>query len=284
MTKLLSTHLGKCRLHISLSPASGMCQIPNVTSITNFVSSSVRWFGQPAAQTHPHLLSDGEVTPGITKDEYKSRRSLLMSLAQKKSKALSLVKEHMLVFPSASKVFMTNDIPYPFRQNTEFLYLSGFQEPDSVLIIQSVAMNNSSTTYGDNHRSFLFVPKKDPVKELWDGPRSGTEGALFLTGVDFSYNIDELEKFLAEYCRNHNSFMLWYDFNNSTLSNVHKRIMSDLICQERHKGIDSTTNLMHHLRVIKSKSEVTLMKQTVEIASDALAEVMRFSKPRVSLN
>ncbi|PVD34501.1 hypothetical protein C0Q70_05776 [Pomacea canaliculata] len=202
-------------------------------------SHSVRRFGQPAAQTHPHLISVGEVTPGITMEEYRR----------------------------PSKVFMTNDIPYPFRQNTDFLYLCGFQEPDSVLVILS---SLSST---DNHKSVLFVPKKDPDKELWDGPRSGTDGALFLTGVDSALNFEELESYLAQFCRDHGQFMLWYDYIQPVQTHLHTHVMCEMIHQERHKGIENTTPLLHQLRLKKSSAEIELMKQTVEIASNAFMEV-----------
>ncbi|KAK7489851.1 hypothetical protein BaRGS_00018873 [Batillaria attramentaria] len=241
--------------------------------------STVRRFGQPAAQTHPHLLSSGEVTPGITKEEYRGRRSMLVSLALKSTKGVNAVKDHIFVFPSASKVYMTNDIPYPFRQNTDFLYLSGFQEPDSVLVIQSCSPDESS---GNDHKSFLFVPKKDPAKELWEGPRSGVEGAITLTGVDDAFNFDQLEKFLEQWCKDYNQFMLWYDYVQPVQSYFHTHVMSQVICQERHKAIENTTRLMHHLRVKKSPAEVELMRQSIEIASESLVEVMKFSRPQVN--
>lgn len=210
-------------------------------------------------------------------EEYRRRRTSLVSLAQNKCKGNS-VKDHIFVFPSASKVFMTNDIPYPFRQNTDFLYLCGFQEPDSVLVILSSLDCLSST---DNHKSVLFVPKKDPDKELWDGPRSGTDGALFLTGVDSALNFEELESYLAQFCRDHGQFMLWYDYIQPVQTHLHTHVMCEMIHQERHKGIENTTPLLHQLRLKKSSAEIELMKQTVEIASNAFMEVMQFSRPGV---
>ena len=244
-------------------------------SLPSLSRPAVRCFGQPAAQTHPHLLSSGEVTPNITKEEYRRRRTMLVTMARNMVKGCNSVDDHLFVFPSACKVYMTNDIPYPFRQNSDFLYLSGFQEPNSVLVIHS---SNS-----DNHQSILFVPKKDPCKELWEGPRSGKKGAVELTGIDCAYNYCELEQFLSCFCKDHNKFLLWYDFTNPVQSNFHSNIMLTMIGQERHKAMENTTRLMHNLRVKKSPAEVELMQQTVQIASEAFIDVMRFSHPQASL-
>lgn len=241
--------------------------------------SPVRWFGQPAAQTHPHLINSGEVTPNITKEEYQKRRTMLVTKARNMFKGHTSVDDHLFIFPSACRVYMTNDIPYPFRQNSDFLYLSGFQEPNSVLVIHS---SNSTTSSGVDHRSILFVPKKNAYKELWEGPRSGKKGSVELTGVDCAYNYNELDQFLSNFCRDHSKFLLWYDFINPVQSHFHSHVMSTMIHQERHKAMENTTRLMHRLRVKKSPAEVDLMRQTVQIASEAFVDVMKFSRPQAS--
>ena len=84
---------------------------------------------------------------------------------------------HIVIIPSATKLYMSNDIPYQFRQNTDFLYLCGFQEPDSLLILENFGAL-------PDHKSVLFVPKKDPVRELCiGGSRGGREGRTPPLGV-----------------------------------------------------------------------------------------------------
>ena len=243
------------------------------------VSTPVRWFGQPVAQTHPHLINNGEVTPNITKEEYRHRRAMLVSMARSLCKGLKSADEHLFVFPSACRLYMTHDIPYPFRQNSDFLYLCGFQEPNSVLVIHS--RNSPSSSAGD-HQSILFVPKKDAHRELWEGPCSGKEGAVELTGVDCAYNSNDLEKFLYGFCQEHDQFMLWYDYVSPVQGSFHQNTMSQVIGQERHKAVQNSRQLMHSLRVKKSAAEVELMKQSVEIASEAFVDVMKFSRPEVN--
>lgn len=78
---------------------------------------------------------------------------------------------------------MTNDIPYPFHQNQDFLYLTGIMEPDSALVMYGS---------GKPDQVVLFVPRRDPARELWDGPRSGKDGAAALTGLERVHSTEEL--------------------------------------------------------------------------------------------
>jgi Xaa-Pro aminopeptidase len=130
------------------------------------------------------------------------------------SKHNNNLKQHLVVIPSAAKVYMTEKIPYVFRQNTDFLYLSGCLEPDSALVLTGMR--------GDDHVSTLFVRKRDTHSELWDGPRTGVEGAPALFGVDQAYALTDLEPFIASFTRSHRSFILWYDFMNPLQPDVHR--------------------------------------------------------------
>ncbi|XP_064609057.1 xaa-Pro aminopeptidase 3-like isoform X2 [Liolophura sinensis] len=236
-----------------------------------------RFFGQPAAQTHPHLLQEGEVTPGISRAEFCYRRQRLMEAIWKTKLHRKSVANHIALFPSACKSYMTHDIPYPFRQNTDFLYLSGFQEPDSLLMLHSIPGKSSNS-----FKSVLFVPKRDPDKELWDGPRSGVEGAVDLTGVDEAYNIHELEHYLQCYCRDTDSFAVWYDYIRPCHNDLHNRVLAQFLTQNRHTAMETTNQLVQALRLIKSPAEVALMKRSCEIASEAFQSVMQFSCPGVN--
>lgn len=239
--------------------------------------STVRFLGQPAAESHPHLISEGEVTPNLTKKEFYNRRCNLVKAALNTFRGVKTVNHHLFVFPSATTVYMTNDIPYPFRQNSDFLYFCGFQEPDSVLLIEA----KSQSSRNGEHVTHLFVPRKDPAKELWDGPRSGADGALLLTGVDGAFNSNELEKYLQFYLKDHKDFVLWYNHNSPVHADFHNRVLAQVMRDQRHKCVESTTTISHQLRSVKSEAEVQLMQESAKIASKSFIEVMRFSKPQV---
>ena len=234
----------------------------------------IRRFGQPAAQTHPHLIKKGEVTPGITKEEYQSRRTKLLNSAIDAFSSVTSVKDHIIIIPSATKSYMSANIPYPFRQNTDFLYLCGFQEPDSVLLLHTTA---------DGQKSVLFVPKRDPSRELWDGPRSGDAGALELTGICEAKNIENLEKYLYDYCKDYSQYIIWYDYNKPVHTEFHNKVFSEFLKQESKRALQGSRQLMHGQRLIKSSAEIELMKTSVDIASEAFTEVMKYSYPGVCI-
>lgn len=148
-------------------------------------------------------------------DEFQERRFRLMEGIHKHaSKHDNNLKQHLVVIPSATKVYMTQKIPYVFRQNTDFLYLSGCLEPDSALVLTGMR--------GDDHLSTLFVRERDTHSELWDGPRTGVEGAPALFGLDQAYALTDLESFIASFMRSHRNFILWYDFMNPAQPDVHR--------------------------------------------------------------
>lgn len=131
----------------------------------------------------------GEVTPGLSQIEYALRRHKLMAQIQKETQET----DHTVILLSNPTYYMSNDIPYTFHQDTNFLYLCGFQEPDSILVLQSVPGKPLPS-----HKALLFVPRRDPSRELWDGPRSGIDGAVALTGVDEAYTIEEFRHLVAK--------------------------------------------------------------------------------------
>lgn len=124
--------------------------------------------------------------------EYALRRHKLMALVHKEAQGHSGT-DHTVVVLSNPTYYMSNDIPYTFHQDNNFLYLCGFQEPDSILVLQSFSGKQLPS-----HKAVLFVPRRDPGRELWDGPRSGTDGAIALTGVDEAYPLEEFQHLLPK--------------------------------------------------------------------------------------
>lgn len=130
----------------------------------------------------------GEVTPGLTQTEFEFRRQRLASLIEMQAERLtgsgaSSDSSHIVIVLSHPIRYMTNDIPYPFHQNQDFLYLTGIMEPDSALVMYGS---------GKPDQAVLFVPRRDPARELWDGPRSGKDGAAALTGLERVHSTEEL--------------------------------------------------------------------------------------------
>jgi Xaa-Pro aminopeptidase len=184
------------------------------------------------------------------------------------------VKQHLIVIPSATKQYMSDKIPYFFRQNTDFLYLTGCQEPDSCLVL-------AATNSPSQHCSTLFVRQKDDHSELWDGPRTGPDGACKLFGVDQSLPVTELENYLQSYWKSNKNFSLWYDYMNPVQVDVHK-IMCEYINYLNQKMWESPKIFVHRQRLIKSPAEITLMQRSCDVASDAIIKTIQSSYPGIN--
>lgn len=257
------------------------CQIQfchsHVTQYEPGVKPSSRYYGQPAPTTHPHLVKKGQVTPGITLQEFQDRRCRLMEEIVKYTSTFPhKIEHHLVVITAGTKQYMSEKIPYVFHQNTDFLYMSGFQEPESILVLHTVPGQSLP-----HHKSTMFVRKRDPHTELWDGPLTGIDGAMHLLGVDDAYNFEELEKYLADFIQTKRNYAVWYDYSNPTNTEVHK-VLKSLVTDGRQLFIETPRRLIQQMRLIKSHSERGLMKKSCEIASSAFMDVMLLSRAGIS--
>ncbi|XP_045468377.1 xaa-Pro aminopeptidase 3 isoform X2 [Harmonia axyridis] len=235
-------------------------------------SSAQKCIGQPTHYTHPHLLKSNEITPMITTKEYQNRRAKLIENINQFNTIKNQGKHFMVVIPSASKKYMSDKIPYVFRQNTEFLYLTGCQEPDSCLVL----INNDS----DQFTSVLFVQGKDAHTELWDGPRVCPSTVNEFFGVDQGFPMKELENYLQRNSKSKKELQLWYDVMSPVQENVHN-VMENILKQKKN-FMDSPKTFIDQLRLIKSPAEIELMKKSCQIASEAIITTIKSSFPGIN--
>ena len=227
---------------------------------------SEKLYGQPTFKTHPHMLKENELIQGVKLDEIINRRLRLMETI----KAYSTTnhdgaKNHLIVIPSGTKKFISASIPYVFRQNSDFLYLSGCLEQDSILVME---------INGDMFKSILFLRPKDKNAELWDGVRTGPENALELFGVNQAFPVGGFQAYVEKFKTQPGS-VVWYDEKNSDQKNLSE------VVRPSNEAIESPTKFIHTLRWIKSEAEIELMRRTCEIASDAINLTMNKSKPGI---
>nr|XP_020838341.1 probable Xaa-Pro aminopeptidase 3 isoform X2 [Phascolarctos cinereus] len=234
-----------------------------------------RYLGQPSPFTHPHLLRPGEVTPGLSQVEYALRRHKLMALIQKEAQGQAGT-DQAVVLLSNPTFYMSNDIPYTFHQDNNFLYLCGFQEPDSILVLQSLPGKELPA-----HRAVLFVPRRDPGRELWDGPRSGADGAVALTGVDEAFPLEEFRHLLPKLKAETST--VWYDWTKPSHAQLHSDYMKPVT--EAKAGsrnrVRAVRHLVQRLRLIKSPAEIALLQGAGRLTSQAFIETMFASKAPV---
>ncbi|CAN9505815.1 unnamed protein product [Ophioblennius macclurei] len=225
-----------------------------------------RYLGQPSPFSHPHLIKHGEVTPGLSQTEFELRRQRLASLIEAQADRLgpsASSSTHAVIILSHPIRYMSNDIPYSFHQNQDFLYLTGFLEPDSALVLYGK---------GRPDQAILFVPRRDPGRELWDGPRSGKDGAVALTGIERVHSTEELSLVLKTLKAN----VLWYE----TSQPAHPRLHQAHVCSVLESGPTprSIRPLIHSLRALKSPAEVALMQEAGRITAQAFRRTMALSR------
>lgn len=226
-------------------------------------------YGQPTSISHPHLVKHGEVVPGISLQELKRRRSKLVENITLETYVKNAHRQHIVVIPASSKVYMSDKIPYVFRQNTDFLYFSGCQEPDSILVL---------VCKEDKSSSVLFVRPRDEHSELWDGPRTGIEIATGMFGVDHALSVTEFERFLISLVQEDKKSIIWYDHADIVQPILHKKLCQ-LIKLTDNQIFASPKTLFHQVRLIKSACEIDLMRESCQIASDAIIKTIQSSKP-----
>jgi Xaa-Pro aminopeptidase len=178
------------------------------------------------------------------------------------------------IIPAAVEITRSNDTTFDFHQDRDFLYLTGFHEPDAVAVITPGHPNGDYT---------LFVRPLDPETEAWNGYRVGTEGAKQRFGADASYDIDELDEVLTRYMIGRE--VLWYRGGNPH----HDERVGGMIARARsHRdryggSVPSTVRdvsvPLSELRLIKTEDEVECLRKAGELSARGHAEAMRFAAP-----
>jgi len=189
----------------------------------------------------------------ITQKEYAKRRNKFAKQLQKESVAL---------FLSAMPKERSHDTEYPYRQNSNFYYLSGFKEDNAALLFVK-------TKEGCN--SYLFVQKKEPKMELWTGKRLGVERAKELFAVDDVFTFEALEEQLSLFGVDAKSF--YYDFQESEQRIAPlKKVLKNL------RSCHNAALIVEYARLIKSSAEIALIKKAISITKEAHHCAMQCAK------
>lgn len=179
------------------------------------------------------------------------------------------------IFPAAHMVTRSNDTEYPFRQNSNFHYLTHFPEPDAVLVLSNLASLGS-------HFCALFCLPKNPDEEVWHGRRIGVEAAKQQFGFSQTHSLDDLHEYLDDYIEGHQQIYL-SRAEDPQLAELIDTIMEGLVSAPKqsrsapHSVIDIRP-LIHAMRLIKSDYEINAMRQAAGISAEAHKHAMLQSK------
>ena len=194
-----------------------------------------------------------------------------MSLALK-----ALPSDSALCVPSWPVQFRPGKLDIPYRQNSDLLYLCGFEEENSFLILLK-----------EPHplgQIFLFVQNKDPEKELWSGPIYGTKKTAELFPIDRCYPIQDLKSICITLLKTiHSIYYHWGlnpGFDKTVASMTFKLKQKTRLFPNFH----DSTKILAPLRMKKEEKEIRLIRKSAEISSLAHREVMKHTKPGVTEN
>ena len=190
---------------------------------------------------------------------YKSRR---INLSEK------LPKNSVLLIPGANTQYRNADSAYAFRQDSNFYYLSGFCEPDSLMAIIS---------NDDGINSIIFVPPKDKLKEIWDGHRAGPIGAVKEFLFDKAYDNSEIDNMMPEILFGCDQVLYPIGKKNGFDQKVIDWT-TEASSKDRHSksiNILDASSTIGNARLIKDDHEISLIKKACDISAEAHIEAMK---------
>ncbi len=198
-----------------------------------------------------------------------------MTVYEERRAALaSRIGDGVAVIPSATLRIRNNDAEYEFRQNSDFFYLTGFNEPDAVLVI---APNRKT------ERVIMFLRTRDRSAEIWTGKRLGVEAAPEQLGIETAYPIDEFDRRLPDYFVG--SAQAFYSIGRDEVFD--RRVMAAL-AEARHRvrrgGTAPTSfvepgTITHEMRLFKSEAEIETLRQAAAITRLGHIAGMRATHP-----
>ena len=200
----------------------------------------------------------------------------IQEFVQRRSKLLAQLDNHSVaIIPAAVEITRSRDTEFPFRQDSDFFYLTGFKEPDAVLVLSKDKQGEGKST--------LFCRNKDKTAEIWHGRRVGYESAKSDYLFDETYPLSELDDELLQLV-NGNRTLFYGQGTYSTFDDKIWALLNTLRGAPK-KGyrapeiIKDTRPLIHEMRLFKSDAEIAVMRKAGQISAEGHVRAMQFAKP-----
>lgn len=196
---------------------------------------------------------------------FSERRDLLADKA---------LEDSAIIVSAASVKSRISDTEYSYRQDSNFYYLSGYEEPESLILIRPNQ---------DKERFVIFCRDRDPLREQWDGFRTGQEGVIQDYGADAAYSINSIDEIMPKLLEGTKNIY----FSMSAPCGVDAKISSwvEDIRKNTRSGAEPPQNLLsldsilHEMRLIKESDEMDLMKKAANITTEAHIRAMQSVRP-----
>lgn len=190
----------------------------------------------------------------------------------RRQKLLDSIEEGVVLLSSAPLQTRSNDTEFPYRQNSDFYYLCGFEEANSVLILVKTA---------ESTRTLLYVEPNSDEFALWNGARLGVEGALKHFLVDEVHSVLEYPNHIKEILREHSA--LYFDFyddsNHLKLAQQSAKELREPRGVKRHiRTFYDVTHSTRSMRLIKSPEEIDKIRHAISLTALAHHEAMNRCK------
>jgi len=197
--------------------------------------------------------------------EYPRRRGLLMS---------QLAGNSIAIIPSAPTHVRNRDVEFLYRQDSDFYYLTGFDEEHAVLVLIP----------GREHGEYvLFCQEKDPKMEIWTGRRVGPDAAPEILGCDDAFPISDIDDILPGLIegrdRIYANLGVRPEFDNQLMgwvNHIKSQVRNGSRPPREFCGLD---HILHEMRLIKSDAEIDVMQRAADISAEAHCRAMQLVKP-----
>jgi Xaa-Pro aminopeptidase len=197
---------------------------------------------------------------------YAARRASLMAKMRAKGGGVAII-------PTAPEVMRNRDADYPYRHDSYFYYLSGFTEPEAVIVLVA----------GMTNRAILFCREKNLEREIWDGYRYGPEAAREKFGFDEAFPIEALNNEMPELMAN--APALFYAVGSDAKLDAQVQGWLQAVRMQGRAGVTAPATvhdvnvLLDEMRLFKDAEEVGIMKRAAAISAEAHCRAMRTSRP-----
>ena len=184
------------------------------------------------------------------------------------------IGDALAIIPAARETPRNADTSYEFRQNSDFYFLTGFDEPDAVALINPAHAKE---------RFVLFVRPRDREMEVWNGRRAGVEGAIATFGADAAYTVDELDAKLREFALERPALV--YRLGNPHHDGRITRLLGEMRSARARGGfltparVEDPGPVLDELRLYRSPEELARQGRACQITRDAHIEAMRYAEP-----
>jgi Xaa-Pro aminopeptidase len=213
----------------------------------------------PTNGESPHFVSK------MGREEFKRRRRALMK---------QMGRDSIAIVPTAPVRLRNNDVEYAYRPDSDFYYLTGLNEPESVAVL---VPGRPQGEY------ILFVRDRDPARETWDGKRAGPEGAVKVFGADHAFPIADIDDILPGLIENRGKVF----YAMGTHPEFDQRVVgwvNGLRTQARNgrhapQEMVALDHVLHDMRLFKSRAEVDTMRTAARIAAQAHVRAMQACAP-----